>query len=282
MLRGCAVVMLVAVAATAACSTSSTGAGAAGDGGADAGDAPDAMRPFDDPECTSLGGQALSSISTAAAQAAAADTSCTTDADCVWVPYSCNCCAGCAGSSVVRADHMAPVTAAVDAANATTCATWASMGCRPVGPHPGCMEKGPWVACMSGACAFALPAAWNWFSLEDNANGGALPSQCKTGQACTARTVKPDGSISVVNPTHTATLSAADFAIVDGIMRSESFRKLEAGSCSNTGKSPPVWYDESRPSALSPSGSSRGFGVTGCVATAGSDFARLYAVVTSY
>jgi hypothetical protein len=140
------------------------------------------------------------------------------------------------------------------------------------------MEQGPNVTCKSGTCVFGKPGKWThvWF-IEGPRAGLSSPDVCADG-SCTSRSLTPDGIVATVNPTKTSKLSDADFAIVDGILRSESFRTCPTCGCGSTTATTRVAYNETRTPPLS-----QGYDATGCVdGSSVSDLGRLYAVVKAY
>jgi hypothetical protein len=140
-------------------------------------------------------------------------------------------------------------------------------------------------ACLNGTCADFLPAAWESFSLDQQpgASGFSTPPSCTAGTSCTLWTVTADARVAVTDAqgTHAATLSASDFATVDGILRSVSFRQdLETGfNCDPSPGGQVISFDETRTG-----GGTEGTEVTGCVLTgpSGNGPQALYDVVKAY
>jgi hypothetical protein len=229
----------------AACSSndegSSPGGGAPNDAsgsvsegnGSDAGDAGDAsnltQQQLD--TCSSLAYQADYQIEQATGVYRYPNDlyTCVTDEDCVLFDNSTKCAREC--GVVIATTHVAAYAAAIATANGGICAT--ASGCP--GLYTSCGANGV-AACYSGSCTYGLPAAWQSFSVEADVggSGSTLPASC-SGTSCTLWTVTPDAKVSVSNGSttvRTATLSSADFATLDGILRSAQLRREETSGIS--------------------------------------------------
>jgi hypothetical protein len=120
------------------------------------------------------------------------------------------------------------------------------------------------------------------FDQEPGANGFSTPPSCAAGTNCSLWTITPNAHVAVINPqgTHDATLSTSDFATVDGIMRSMSFRQGEMTGfmCDPSPGGQIISFDESR------TGGVEGQDVTGCVLTgpSGNALQTLFNVVKGY
>src|SRR5450432_398427 len=212
--------------------------------------------------CSALSG-AAQSVFTAASMAATADLSCTSDSDCTMGPGAVTCISTCGGPLTTTAG-AAVIQKAIDHDNATACATYKAMGCPPPVGLP-CVAPIAGVACVQGTCAIFPPAAWTSFAFDEHPppGGFSTPPVCAPGTTCSLWTVTPDAKVTVVDPqgTHDATLSTADFATVDGIMRSMAFRTgiVSGFPCGNSFSSQDVSFDESRGGRL------QGQDVTACI-----------------
>jgi hypothetical protein len=253
----------------------STGGDTGSSDGSDAGDAG---------SCADLA-DAAQSVYSAAVTAASADLGCASDSDCTPGGGFVSCLSGC-GSPLTTTAGEAVIQKAVDLDNTTTCARYAAMGCPPPEPLPCVYSSFLGVACVEGKCAEFPPAAWTSFAFDEQpaTSGYSIPPMCAAGTTCSLWTVTPDAKVAVVDPqgTHDATLSTADFATVDGILRSMAFRQ---NSNSNSGfmcgvhpsGTQGVAFDQSR------GGRIQGVDVTGCVfATSGNDLQTLFDIVKTY
>jgi hypothetical protein len=231
--------------------------------------------------CAEFSDEARSAIATAIA-AATADLHCESDSDCTVGPASSDCTFGCSGP-VTTATGASAIQAAIDHANSTACSDFKRDGCPPPLPPP-CPSGPMGAACLNGTCADFPPAAWESFSLDQQpgASGFTTPPSCTAKTSCTLWTVTADARVAVTDAqgTHQATLSASDFATVDGILRSVSFRQdLESGfSCDPSPGGQVISFDVTR------NGGSEGMDVSGCVLTgpSGNDPQALYDVVKAY
>ncbi len=231
--------------------------------------------------CAELSNEARSAIAAATA-AATADLRCESDSDCTVGAASSDCTFACSGPVTTSAGASA-IQAAIDHANSTACSDFKRDGCPPPLPPP-CPSGPMGAACLNGTCTDFLPAAWESFSLdqEPGASGFSTPPSCTAGTSCTLWTVTADARVAVTDSQgkHQATLSASDFATVDGILRSVSLRQdLETGfNCDPSPGGQVISFDETR------SGGTEGTDVTGCVLTgpSGNGPQALYGIVKAY
>ncbi len=210
--------------------------------------------------------------------------SCATDDDCVLFDPSTRCAREC--GVVIAKTHAADYAAAVATVNGGICAT--ASGCP--GVSGTCATNGA-AACYSGACTYGLPAAWQSLAIETDTGGAGstLPASC-SGTSCTLWTVTPDAKVTVSDGSTTvrsATLSSADFATLDGILRSAQLRREQTGAINCILSSGPTHVSASirRGDLLS------GADVSSCVAgmltddagpTPSNDYRALYDVLKGY
>jgi hypothetical protein len=219
----------------------------------------------------------------AAESQALSDLSCQADSECVFVSNSTNCSFGC-GVLLSKAGS-AKLACAIDQANATVCANFTQDGCRPIVPPcvaPAACGLG---ACVTGQCQDFPPAAWDSLTVDEHSgNSISLPPRCSPGGSCSLWTVTPDARVVVVNAagTHTATMSPADFATADSILRSEPFRRrvVSASTCDPSSGGPTIVFEVTHggsPCLI-------GLDVSGCVLVGptGNDAQRLFNTVTPY
>jgi hypothetical protein len=246
------------------------------------GESDDASGDFDSTAtCAELSNEAESAVSTAI-MAATGNLACTTDSDCAIGPSGTDCTISC-GGPIILASGAPALQAAIDKANATACAAFKRNGCTPPFPPP-CPSGPRGAACVSGTCTDFLTAAWVSFALDQQPAGSGLstPASCTPGTGCTLWTVTPDARIAVTNSQgmHQATLSAADFSTVDGLMRSVALRQaLETGfDCDASPGGPVFSFQDQRAMG------EEGMDVTGCIAAgpAGNAPLALYDVVKAY
>jgi hypothetical protein len=209
---------------------------------------------------------------------------CATDDDCVLFDNSTTCAKEC--GVVIAATHVAAYAAAIATVNSGICAN--ATGCPVV--YTNCGANGV-AACYGGSCTYGLPAAWQSFSVEADVggSGSTLPASC-SGTSCTLWTVTPDAKVSVSNGSatvRTATLSSADFATLDGILRSAQLRREETGGISCVLYSGSTHVSES----IRRSDLQTGADVSSCVAgmltadggaTTTNDYLELYNVLKGY
>jgi hypothetical protein len=223
--------------------------------------------------CDALHAEAGSELASAAA---AADRSCATDADCVFFDGSPSCAIRCGGEVVSRsgAETLGGVVSHIER---TVC----TAACAET--YPPCPPQPTWAACLEGLCSSFPAEAWDSLALElvnAEPGSGGIPLSC-TGTGCTLWTVTPDGRVTIVRngSTSTSTLSATDFALVDGALRSMDFRHWEASfyprDCSGDTKAEPQLELALR----TPSGEV-GMNVTGCT-LAGPGMAHVLAALVS-
>jgi hypothetical protein len=275
---------LLLLVAASACSDGQTGAtsdsgskvvsGASGDSGA----TPDAGA------CSGLMNAAQNAL-VPAYTLAAATRACATDSDCVVGPAGTDCTPACSGPITTQAGASA-LQAAIDQVNATTCVTFKKDAC-PAPGFPPCASGPMGLACVQGMCANFPPAAWTSFAFDQQpgANGFSTPPMCAPGATCSLWTVTPDAHVAVIDPqgTHDATLSATDFAAVDGVMRSMAFRQGEMDgfadfACDSTPGGQVVSFDVSRGTGL------QGQDVSGCVlgGPTGNGLQTIFDVIKTY
>ena len=160
-----------------------------------------------------------------------ADLSCATDADCVIASGGSVCTSDCL-NQVVSVEGAHTIQVAINGVEEGVCADFASQGC--VVFQPPCPSPPRSAACLEGACADFPPATWASFAVGERRGAAAAswstPSKCQAGEACTAWTVTPDGSIEKTESgaVSATSLSSADLATLDGILRSVAFRRLFA------------------------------------------------------
>jgi hypothetical protein len=207
--------------------------------------------------CEAIGAEAGAELTSAAA---AADRTCATDADCVFFDASPSCAIRC-GGEVVSRSGAGTLGAAVSDIERTVCTPECAE------TYPPCPPRPTWAACLDGACRSFPPEAWDALSLElvnADPGSGSVPLTC-AGTGCTLWTVTPDGRVTIVRngSTSTSTLSATDFALVDGTLRSMDFRRWEASfyprDCSGDTKAEPQLELDLRTAS-----GEVGMNVTGC------------------
>jgi hypothetical protein len=139
---------------------------------------------------------------------------------------------------------------------------------------------GPLVACLDGTCENFPPAAWQSFSMMRQVGTLSVhrfPPVCAVDD-CSGWTITPDARVAITKrgQSSASTLSTADFATVDAILRDRSFR--EGFSCD------PAPADEDISGVIKRGGLSTGFSVAGCVLTGpkGNAYQRLFEVLQSY
>ncbi len=219
-----------------------------------------------------------------AVTAASSDLSCTTDDDCTLAPNATVCTTGC-GVLLNRAG-AARVKAAVDSVNTTTCGSFEANGC--FNADPPCLPPVGGAACVASKCAAFPPAAWGSFSVQQ-APAGTVRStwpSCPPATSCTSWELTPDGAIVVTSPTGIGAkvLAAGDFATVDGILKSLTFRQSEISGfdcATNANATAVVWFNVGRAIGTT------GHDVTGCVLASArgattSDARRVYDVISAY
>jgi hypothetical protein len=254
--------------AAAGCSTSA-------DGGA-----PDGSSPV---SCDTLSSQAENALATASASAET-DRSCSTDDDCLLLQGDpASCVPGC-GQIVNTAGAALVQSAASSASVMTLCAQFSAQGCQVA--QPPCAFAGPAAQCVAGACTAGYPAAWSTLAVESDTSGASLgfPLQCE-GTSCTLWTVTPDATVTTQEPsgaTKTATLTSADFATLDGILRDTTFRQAQLTQqlgCDAAVGSQHVTVEIDRPDA---GGSTED--VSGCITggPSGNDWDQIYDVLQNY
>jgi hypothetical protein len=212
----------------------------------------------------------------AAIDEAAADLSCQTDDDCVLTSNDTDCHLAC--GILLNRQGAATLAAAITKINADICSAFVSMKCQRIAPPCVPFPSGDGVACVSGLCTGFFPAAWKSLAIERHA-ASTSPPRCEAGSDCTSWTVSPGGTVarSAAGQKSSLTLSPADLAAVDGILRSMAFREkqLTGFTCS-----PPVarriTVDIER------AGGTTTMDATSCVDGSDPDVSRLYQTVTAY
>jgi hypothetical protein len=252
--------------------------GSGGDGGAGGGsDGSSAL------SCDTLSNHAEAALGAASASAET-DLSCSTDSDCTLLQDDpASCIPGC--GQIVNSAGAALIESAASSASVTSiCTQFAAQGCQVV--ELPCPLVGPAAQCVAGACKPGYPAAWTTLALESDTGGTgeALPVRCD-GTACTLWTVTPDATVTTLEPsgaTKTATLSSADFATVDGILRDGTFRQdqlTDQFGCSAAVGAQHVTVGVDRPD-----GGATGEDVSGCISGGPSDndWKQIYDVLQRY
>lgn len=212
------------------------------------------------------------------------DLGCTSDADCVIANGGSNCTSSC-GGQVVSTSTAQMIQVAIDRVNADVCKAFVDQGCTLI--QPPCPAPPSRAACVDGQCTRFPPANWVSFALDEGRGADSTysqtPASCTTGHDCTLWKVTPDGSIakSTSGVPSSAKLSSADFATLDGILRSRSFRQSfvdQSPVCEAAPTGIRVSYDLENQFFI------QGFDVTGCalVGPAGNDIMRLYDLLRAY
>lgn len=214
-----------------------------------------------------------------AALSSPSSTQCATDTDCVLASAATPCVASCGSVPISKAGATALGAAVAQAA--ALCDT----GCAE--PLPPCPDITEFAICANEACigSSVPPTGWVSLSVEHASGAGVeVPATCAAGASCTLWTLTPDAAL-VVNAsgvTHHATLSAADFQTVDGIVRTLAFRQNVAGnpawSCDAAPPGPTVSLD------LTYTTATLGSDVTGCVEAgpAGNGPQTIFQVLSAY
>jgi hypothetical protein len=130
----------------------------------------------------------------------------------------------------VSTEGAKTIQAAIDGLDAGLCTDFLSQGCTLV--EPPCSFPLIGAACNWGQCSDFPPATWASFAIDErrgtDSKSSSTPPSCLPGHDCTLWTITPDGIISKsTNGTpSSAKLSTADFATLDGILRSVEFRAI--------------------------------------------------------
>jgi hypothetical protein len=205
------------------------------------------------------------------------------DTDCSYASNDTACTYAC--GVLVNAAAATKLQAAIANANATVCPEFTAAGCKD-GPPP-CAPPiaGGLAACVSGVCKAFPPAAWDSFSIvRSDTDSYGVPPTCAPGGACTLWTLTPDGKLSVVDAkgSHAVAMASSDFATVDAVLRSTTFRQesTTGWTCSAAPGGTFVSFDVARGG----SGEMTGFDVSGCALAgpAGNDAKTLYDVIKAY
>ncbi len=202
--------------------------------------------------------------------------SCQVDTDCAWAPIA-TCLSGGCGGLIVNQATASALAPAVAQVNATIC----TAACTPIPPPCVGTVGGP--ACLNGTCQDGVPTAWTSLQIQSiDAAVAVSPGvqlKCPGLTECTVWTITPDGTI-VNSGTGAKTLSAADFATVNGILRGSSLG-AETPSCdpAPTGTLASVIFSVERPNAIDTA-----FDGTGCalVGPSGNTPQTLYQIAKSY
>lgn len=231
------------------------------------------------PSCMELGNAARSLVAAAIAES---DLSCADDAECMFASND-TACSGACGVLVNRAGARA-LADAIGQANRTVCDRDRSCVALalPCIPPPGLGLA----SCIEGTCQSVPPPSWDSFTITQQMGPNltvSIPPRCAPQADCTLWALTPDAIVMVTKHGQLTTrqMSAADFATVDGILRSLPLRKLDSTAVA-TCDPPPSGQDVSI--TLSRSGPTTGRDITGCVLGGPADnvWSQLYAVVTAY
>jgi hypothetical protein len=213
-----------------------------------------------------------------ALRAATADLSCQTDDDCFITPAETNCGGSC--GTLVNRQAANAIAAAIGEINTDVCSAFMQQGCfRSIPP---CVPRRAGAACVSGRCAEFPATLWRKLIVDRHAGTSvSIPPSCASGQDCTVWTVSPDRAVVKVDRGQysTATLSEADFATLDGILRSLAFRgkELMGFQCGP----PPATSNVSF--AIERDFATTGFDVGACLAAqSDADAVNVYQVVSAY
>lgn len=259
------VAVVAPIAWVIACSSSSSSSGVV-DGGADT----DASAPFD---CYAAVTEASKAVEDARKRT---NTDCTKDEECTRAYQTCSCCFPPCGGFAISTASAADFDAARKAIEAKSCAPFQQAACLPGPQGEGrCDNTGAVPICANGGCTLGPPATWTSFSFV------ALAAEAEAG-AGEERKVTPDGHLVVSDPTgesRAATLSAADLAQADAILRSVSFRLCEEQRSCSCG--PMVVKRTAELSVM------RGFDeydsdASACADTPNGDLGTLYTIVHKY
>jgi hypothetical protein len=165
----------------------------------------------------------------AALDSAAGNLSCETDDECVIVSGGSVCTHVCR-SAVVSTRGAQTVQAAIDDVESGVCAGFDSEGCTIL--RSPCPSPPSGAACIDGACTNFPPEAWTSFAMEERrgaaTSSSSTPPRCVAGEDCTAWKLTPDGMLEKTEGgmESSASLSPADLAAIDGVLRSIAFRRL--------------------------------------------------------
>jgi hypothetical protein len=269
---------LIRIAALATCACGAT-AGSSPDAGS--ADARSTVVVGDAASCAALSNAAVNALAPTF-ESASTDLACSIDSDCTVGPAGSDCSFACNGPITTLAG-AASIQSAIEHVNATICATFKDESCPHPGPAP-CPSGPLGVACVQGTCKDFPPAAWVSFafSQQPGAVGFSSPPSCAAGTSCTLWTVTPYAHVSVIDSrgTHEATMSTSDFATIDGILRSMSFRQGEMTGfmCDPSPGGQVISFDDSRGIAI------EGWDATGCVLAgpSGNGLQAIFDVVKGY
>jgi len=200
------------------------------------------------------------------------DPSCAVDSDCVVVDAEPRCVESCGDPTLVSQAGAAALASALATVNATICTSACPVGsalpC--VAPDPA-SKGGP--SCVNGTCAYYPVSAWLSVTLLEADSDP--PTSCTTNTSCTTWVITPDGEIAVNGVT--TSLSAADFATVDGLLRSAPLR-TSPPVCPSVSGADHIGFSITRPD-----GSSFSEDAIGCIqSTSANDLKTIYELAKSY
>jgi hypothetical protein len=267
-------VVLLGCATAAGCSGKVVERAARSDAGADTG--ADAGTDLSRLTCDELGARAHDELSRALTTKA--DQGCQADADCEPTLAGTRCTNGCAPLATRRA--VESIAALISKIDGDVCSRFVQNSCQII--EPPCIEPLRLGSCVSGACESIPPASWS--ELDVTQSSGPCPPR----QSCVTKwQLTPDGRLTggKAGTTGSATLSAGDLSIVDGILRSLSFRRSMANGFGCDPSPTDVSVQLTRQVSTSGGGSEgSGQDVTGCVFSGpkGNDAERLFAVLQKY
>lgn len=201
--------------------------------------------------------------------------SCTSDDNCSWISDDSDCTASC--GALVNLKGAAAIASAVEQVNRDVCPNFTQAGCQLV--HPPCIAFPSLSACIAGICVNFPPARWKSLVIDRYVGGGVrVPADCSVGSDCTVWTVTPDGAVAklVAGAPSVATLSPADLAVVDGLLRSEEFRRKEMSGFPCPEEPQHVSLQTTRDMSTS------GQNIEGCLNGRDADLTTLYRIVSGY
>jgi hypothetical protein len=238
---------------------------------------PDAAAVTSPGTCMALAQSAQQKVGQAI-QHAQADLSCASDDDCVFIGTPTACTYSCGG--IFNQQGLAAVLPIIAAIATESCPEFIRQGCAVL--QPPCTAPSL-VSCVAGTCQPFPPAKWISFAVVASPGQSvSAPPQCGPGEVCTVWTLTPDATLTknVRGLVSTKKLAPADFAAVDGILRSLAFRTREKEGFGCGPRPPQGGFAFS----LGREGTSvSGFDVSACVtAGADNDPARLVAILTAY
>jgi hypothetical protein len=248
-----------------------------GDGTADAGALPDGGPSIGLQACMALAQPAQQKVAQAI-KGAQANLSCATDDDCVFVETPSACTFSC--GAIFNQQGLAAVLPIISAIATESCPEFLQKGC--VVLQPPCTAPSE-VACVDKTCQSFPPAKWRSFAVIASAGQAVSASpMCGPGEDCTVWALTPDAALTktVSGLTSKPALAPADFAAIDGILRSQAFRtrQMQGFACGPRPAQGGFAFSIGRTGT-----SVSGYDVTGCVtAGADNDPARLVKILTAY